>query len=273
MNGISTINIELTNRCNKTCAMCGRRKTEQKHPGIDLFNEDMDWRTFMEILPDIQPGMVVQLHWNGEPSLYPLLKDASLALRKIGAIVCMNTNGLLLEHKWRDYIHFHSVTVSIIQGDTSENYQKQRAGIITFLDGTSKNEYFRPLVVVRALGKVPPYFIGLPGLYPGRVKYATRVLHAPQMSREYVRKPTMPEIGICLDLLHHPAIDVNGNVYPCVRYNPYGTNKLGNIKEKTLEEIMAGDKRQEIIQAHLAGKRNTVPLCHTCHYWGCPTSI
>jgi radical SAM protein with 4Fe4S-binding SPASM domain len=273
MNGISTINIELTSRCNKDCSMCGRRQLEKTDPEYASKQGDMDWRTFMQIIDDLEPGMIVQLHWNGEPTLYHNLKDAAVAAKKIGCIVSMNTNALTLGDMWKECADLDSITCSIIQGDSPENYSMQYRQISKFLKETARLP-MKPIIVLRFLGKVPVIgtFTLLAREYPGRVISAPRVLHAPDMSRVYERRPTVPEIGLCLDLLTHLAIDRHGDVYPCVRMNPDGINCLGNVSENSLFDMINGDDREEIIRLHLEGRRNEVPLCQACHYWGCPTS-
>ena len=40
LNGLGTINIELTSRCNKNCWMCGRRKVDRE---LALNYGDMDF--------------------------------------------------------------------------------------------------------------------------------------------------------------------------------------------------------------------------------------
>ncbi len=69
----------------------------------------------------------------------------------------------------------------------------------------------------------------------------SRVLHAPLGSFNYKKRtPTIPEIGICLDFLHHLAINSNGEVSICVRFDPK--------------------------------KKEKIPLCSYCHFWGVPTN-
>lgn len=41
LNGLGTINIELTSRCNKNCWMCGRRKVDREYPELALNYGDM----------------------------------------------------------------------------------------------------------------------------------------------------------------------------------------------------------------------------------------
>ena len=80
MNGLKSINIELTSRCNKSCHMCGRRKLEREHPELCDWG-DMPFEMLVEIAEQIPKGVMVQLHWNGEPLLYPKLDAAMNILR------------------------------------------------------------------------------------------------------------------------------------------------------------------------------------------------
>jgi 2-iminoacetate synthase ThiH len=43
LNGLFNINVELTDRCNKTCWICGRRKRERENPDLKLYYGDMDF--------------------------------------------------------------------------------------------------------------------------------------------------------------------------------------------------------------------------------------
>lgn len=273
MHGISTINIELTSRCNKTadrglfqkCHMCGRRELEKQNSDYEATLGDIDPMLFKNIAEQIPSGTVVQLHLNGEPTLYEDIKMASLILSLREIYVCMDTNGLLLGERAIDLNNFNSITVSVIQGDSVENYERQIKQLDIFV------KFFRvrsPKLNIRALGKIPVYFEAF--AERNGIDIIRRQFHAPEMSRNYQRETVKPEIGVCLDLLHHPAIDRHGNVFPCVRFNPDGENLLGNLNEKGLWNIIGGKKRKAIIDMHFAGRRNEVPLCKDCHYYGCP---
>ncbi|MEJ2655571.1 MAG: SPASM domain-containing protein [Desulfobacterales bacterium] len=271
MLGISTINIELTSRCNKKCHMCGRRKLEKENLDYESTMGDMEWNTFAKIVEQIEAGMVVQLHWNGEPTLSNFLFAASCTIRGMGAFACMDTNGLLLGKKADDLEHFSSITVSVIQGDSQENYDRQMAQIRFFMETNRFLGFFpQQKINIRALGEIPLSFYQLAGEYG--IDIIPRIFHAPEMSRDYQKQVTMPEIGVCLDLLHHPAIDRHGNLFPCVRFNPEGLNCLGNVNEHSIADLLSGEIRTEMIRKHFEGRRNEVPLCNTCHYWGLPTA-
>jgi len=256
MFGISTVNIELTSRCNKDCWMCGRRRQEKLDPDYFATLGNMPLWMVHKIADQLDPGTVVQLHWNGEPTLYPNLHEASKILDIAGMYVCMDTNGLALHEHKLDF--FWSVTVSVVQGDSEENYAQQLRNIKWLCD------IFHGKINIRELGSVPAM------VYPDRADVIKRILHAPEMSRDYEKEVTKPEIGVCLDLLHHPAIDRKGNVYPCVRFNPEGKNLLGNVDDKPLSEIFTCDRRLEMIRLHFAGRRHDVDLCNQCDYYGIP---
>ena len=255
----SFLNLELTSRCNKSCWMCGRRRMEKERPDLADWG-DMPAELVAEISHQRPLGIAIQFHNNGEPLLYPLL---AWALRSFpGNIRCLNTNGKLLLEKDEAIIgHLETLTISIIENDPEgdEQYEIVRR----FLGKKGSN---KPLVVYRLLGKVDgsERWKRLPGLL------TRRVLHSPYGSREYRKPAVIPEIGVCLDLLTHLAIDRKGNVSMCVRFDPEGDLRLGNVGNMSLEECWRSEKRRRYINWHLAGQREMLPGCNRCDYWGVP---
>jgi radical SAM protein with 4Fe4S-binding SPASM domain len=92
-------------------------------------------------------------------------------------------------------------------------------------------------------------------------------------SFDYTKKVTIPEHGICLDLLTHLVIDRFGDVYPCVRFNPHKINRLGNLNQSSLEGLWNGELRKNLIQEHIKNNRKCNELCSKCDFYGCPTSL
>jgi len=278
MNGLTTVNIELTNRCNKSCHMCGRRKAEKNFPELaQAYNKDMSFEVLQKLAQEIPPGIVIQFHNNGEPTVFPELK-AALDLFP-NNIKCFNTNAKLLVKKAGDIIgNLDSLTISVIQDDDESERQYEIVKEFLAIKGDRK-----PFMIYRLLGEVSKYH-DKDGKYhyeenrtkrwhelPGLV--CTRILHNPMGSFNYTRKVTIPEIGVCLDLLNHLAVDVDGNVSFCVRFDPNRHGVLGNILENTLEELWHSQKRTKIVMEHLKGNRNCNPLCSNCHFYGCPTGM
>ena len=97
MNGLTTINVELTNKCNKNCWCCGRRAREKDNPNLILEYSDMDFALIEKIAKQAPDNIVIQLHNNGESLLYPRFGDAvKLFSKQITNVV---TNGKLLVEK------------------------------------------------------------------------------------------------------------------------------------------------------------------------------
>ena len=100
---------------------------------------------------------------------------------------------------------------------------------------------------------------------------ATRVLHAEMGSFKYKKTPTVPEIGICLDLLNHIAITRDGKVSICVRLDPRELGVIGDCTTAPLVDIWNSPRRRAWIKHHIEGRRDKVPLCSYCEFWGVPT--
>ena len=283
LNGLLVVNIELTSRCNKSCWMCGRRKIDKDYPEIKMQYGDMEFGILEMIEPMVPKDIVVQFHNNGEPLLYPRLGEALAMFR--GRIRCLNTNAKLLTERPDEVIdNMESLTVSVVENDPETDDQYDIVKKFLKIKGDRK-----PQMVYRLLGDVgkfdPVDFEDLDEIdyereyfnrinrwhkLPGTV--ATRTLHSPMGSFSYDKKVTVPEHGICLDLLSHLVIDRWGNVYPCVRFNPQRHNLLGNVGFLTLDQMWNGDIRKKIVSEHVAGNRNCSELCKKCEFYGCPVS-
>ena len=192
LTGLSTVNIELTSRCNKECWMCGRRKIDREYPDIALNYGDMDFALVESLAAQLPPNIVVQFHNNGEPLLYPRLGDALALFPE--QVRCLDTNAKRLVEKAEEIIgNLDTLTISVIQDDPEGDAQHDL--VRAFLD---KRGDRKPSLVYRCLGEVDTArWEALPGLL------VTRTLHSPLGSFKYKRQPTRPEIGVCLDFLHH----------------------------------------------------------------------
>jgi len=256
MNGLSFLHLELTSRCNKSCWMCGRRKTEKQ--GVVDWG-DMDFDLLRSIALQVPKEIVIQFHNNGEPLVYPHLGWALNIFPH--NIRCLDTNGKLLLEKSDEIIGIlDTLTISVIEDDPEREEQIEQVTEFLRIKGSKK-----PNMVYRLLGKVDESpWSELPGVV------ARRILHDPGGSYDYQKKPTIPEIGICLDLLTHLAIDRLGNVSLCVRFDPEGKLRLGNVNGISLSECWRSEKRRKYIQYHIEGRRSELPGCQSCEYWGCP---
>ncbi len=267
-NSLTTVNVELTSRCNKNCWMCGRRKRDRDFPELALQYADMDFSLVKLIAKQLPPGIVVQFHNNGEGMLYPRFGEATRLFKK--QIKCITTNGLLLLEKADEIIdNLDTVAVSIILDEIPETKEKLLKIIKDFLKIKGGR---KPFLIYRLLGDVSnEEYKELPGIV------VRRILHAPMGSFNYQHKqekrnPTIPEIGICLDFLNHMCISQNGEVSICVRFDPKRVGVIGDANKQSLAKIWNGKKRREWINFHIKNQRDEIPLCSTCQFWGVPIS-
>lgn len=241
---ITTINVELTDRCNKNCWCCTRKKD---------MNGDMPLEMVARIAKELPSGVVVHLHMNGEPLVYPYFKDAvSLFYRQY---VHLTTNGKLLVKKREEVEDVDTVAISVVEDDPESDEQY---AII--------EEWFRlprQLTVIKIVGEVDP---------KRYEKFGAPIVKRSIRDRNYKRKtpPVIPEIGVCHDLLYKPAINRLGEISICVRDDPKRLGVLGNVRDG-VRNVIDGHKRTEWIAAHFIGRRDFVPLCEGCEYYGIPS--
>jgi radical SAM protein with 4Fe4S-binding SPASM domain len=236
---------------------------EKKHPELVAHYGHMDVKLMRMIACQIPEKIVVHLHNNGEPTLYPELGHAIRTFER--QITHFDTNGKLLLVKAAEIIgHLDCMAVSIIESDNES--EQQYLIVKEFLELKQDQ---KPLVTLRMNGDVyVEKYEGLINNY--QLNVASRTLHSPMGSFEYRRRPTVPELGVCWDFLHHLSIDKDGRVSPCVRFDPYGEHVIGDANIERLEDIWNGTRRQEWLKLHLKGRRDKIPLCKKCEYWGVP---
>jgi radical SAM protein with 4Fe4S-binding SPASM domain len=239
--------------------MCGRRKREREHPELCDYG-DMPYDTLRLIHFQVPRGIVVQYHNNGEPLLYPFLGRVLGLFRD--NIRCLDTNAKLLVEKADEIIgNLETLTISVIESDTEGDEQYEIVKKFREIKGDRG-----PKLIYRLLGRVPEES----RWYNDGVLIAKRILHAPEGSRCYEKQVTVPEIGICLDLLTHLAIDRHGNISMCVRFDPHGLLRLGNVNDITLRDAWLSPKRKSYLEHHIRQERSKLPGCSSCEFWGVP---
>ena len=233
--------------------MCGRRK-------IDGEYSEIDFELVRKISKQLPEGTVVQFHNNGEPLLYPKFGEAVRLFRN--HIKCVDTNAKLIVEKADEIIdNLDTITISVIENDPEGDKQYELVEEFLEIKGERK-----PHVIYRCLGDVDTErWEKLDGMI------ATRILHDPLGCFKYKKRPTVPEIGICLEILNHMAINRFGKVSTCVRFDPKGLGIIGDANSTSLVDIWRGSKRKEWLKYHIEGKRDKIPLCSDCDFWGVPT--
>lgn len=249
---IPWINIELTSRCNKSCSFCGRARDRKSGK---LRQGDFDINLLNGVINSV--GSIIQFNKDGEPLLYEKLAEVGKICRnKVTNIV---TNGILLWDRRHDLQDFTSICVSVIENDA-----KQFDNIIKF-----NSAYKKPLLYVKFLGDYYTDEFGKAG-----IKTLRRTIHHPSGDYNYQRNTELiPEVGVCLDFLMKPSIDWQGNVHICNRYDPDNIGIIGNINNEYLNNIWLNILRNNWLSMHLEGKRDSIPLCNGCEYWGIPRYV
>ena len=259
LDGLVNINIELTSRCNKSCWICAR-EIEKKNPELILEYGDIDYELLEKIAKEIPPNIVVQFHNYGESLLYPRFADAVKLFNK--QITNLVTNGKLLVEKADEIIdNLDTITISVLENDPEADEQFKI--IEKFLEIKAN---IPPYTVFRLNGDVDCRRYEKFGLTT-----VTREIYTPMGSFNNVRNSTIPEIGICLDFLNHLVINSKGEVSICARYDPKRVGVIGNVNKQPLRDIWNSPKRMEWLECHKHGRRDKIPLCGYCHYWGVPT--
>ena len=261
-NGLYCVHLELTSRCNKNCWMCGRRKIDREYPEIAMNYGDMDFELVKKIANQLPEGIVVQFHNNGEPLLYPRFGEAVRLFKD--QIKCVDTNAKLIVEKAEEIIdNLDTITISVFERDPEGDEQYELVKKFLKIKGAKK-----PNVIFRCLGEVDTErWRELDGII------ATRILHNPLGSFKYTKSPTVPEIGICLEILNHIAIDRLGEVSICVRFDPKRLGVIGDANSTILADIWNSLQRKELVKYHIQGRRDKVLLCSYCDFWGVPTGI
>ena len=266
LHGLSQINIEISSVCRKRtkCSFCGHQDS-LVHPNLRFGS--MDLNLMFKIAQELKPlgkQLVWQAHRDGDPM------DADNLFQSLiffGAhIRSLVTHGCTLGERADQLIdNCESVTVSIFRGDPDRELQLQ--SLTEFLKQKGNR---LPKVLLKVVGdmhddELAPYVaLDLPIM--------RRLIHLPTGNNKYAhRSPTMPEHGLCEDLLHHPSIAWDGRVYLCNRLDTKDLGLIGNLNEESLDAIWNGKLRADYIQKHLDGRRKDVPPCADCLYYGIPT--
>lgn len=90
-------NIELLPLCNMNCEMCFAKMTKKQ---MEAHAPMHTWKEWLDVIKEMSDaGMIFLLLTGGEPFLYPNFMKLYHAIRKMGIIVSINTNGTLINEK------------------------------------------------------------------------------------------------------------------------------------------------------------------------------
>lgn len=222
----------------------------------------MDWTLLESIRRQVEPGITISFHRDGDPLAYSRLGDA-LRLFK-GFTISLVTHGLNLSKRADELIeNCTCINISVFRGDP--DHAAQLASLRSFLAHKGDRA---PQVQVKIVGDMDAD--GMDEYAALGVRVIRRLIHVPIGNSKYAhRSPTIPEVGICLDALHRPTIAWDGRMYLCNRLDPKGDLYIGDVRQHSVEEIWDGPIRTRMLEAHRQGRRDLAnPVCGSCAFWG-----
>lgn len=273
MKRFKKIYLEITNRCNLSCAFC---------PGTKRTPKTMSTEEFTSILPKITPFTdYVYFHLMGEPFFHPDLgKFISLA-HDAGLKVILTTNGTLLS-RWKNEIlslnGLHKVNISLHSfeaNDLSMPFSKYLDECFSF----GKEAEGKIIVSYRLWNSG-----GLENkngeIIRGLEKYFPKPWHEERMGPRigekiyinYGEKFDWPDLSaedggenvFCYGLKDQLGILCDGTVVPCC-LDHEGDIALGNIFAEELGDILVSPRVQNMISG-FNSHRASEELCRRCGY-------
>lgn len=268
--------VEITNICNLRCSFC---------PGTGREKEFMPPERF-RLLAEKLRGHVgyLYLHVMGEPLLHPRLEEILSIAADLGFRVCLTTNGTLLAERGETVltaagVHKVSVSLHSAEGNGMEDLSEylvsvwdfsrraSEAGIICALrlwnlgGAEARNGEILDFLGER-LGAHP---LDLPQPREGSWKLGER-LYLERAERFDWPDLDAPETGtrFCLGLREQVAILCDGTAVPCC-LDHEGDVPLGNLLERSLEEILDSPRARALVRGFSAG-RPSEELCRRCGF-------
>lgn len=150
------IQIEITNRCNLSCAMCPRTHFGQEYRDMDLY-------IFERILAKINSPMEIILTGWGEPLMHPDIYIMAELCKRKALTVRMTTNGTLLTQEAAKRLVVTGIDSVIVSADSFQ----MAAGTDLRHQTASLEENIKNLIRVRQ-NKSKPQVVLQPTLHKGK---------------------------------------------------------------------------------------------------------
>ncbi|MBN2251890.1 MAG: SPASM domain-containing protein [Candidatus Altiarchaeota archaeon] len=272
------INIETTNVCNAKCVFCPRN-TMTRETGF------MDMRTFRGIVDKIKQSRVrvrsITLNGFGEPLIDPGISERIKYIKEnldCGTIFFTNA-ALLDERKSGEIIRSGLDEMNLsFNGVSKEEYEKTMVNlkferveenIINFMKKRKETGYSKPYVYMSCIytdrdfdkkefldkwGNIVDSIFIMPAEKWGSLE---------SEDIPYEKLPYKPKEWPCKRLWTNLWIAWNGDVYICCKdYN--GSTVMGNLREKTLDEVWNGGKFRRFRELHTNNQFDRIPICKGC---------
>ena len=217
----------------------------------------------------------VYLHVLGEPLLHPDIKEIFEYCNNLKINIQLVTNGILL-NKYQDLVNYPSLRkISIsLHSVNNMNVKEEYFKTIDYLiDNTDKYLELRFYNSQNLDDKLKMYLDSLYKKYDVvstdrynsyKLKDNVYIRYSDLFKWPDINDPVISEKGKCLGGIDQLAILHDGTVTLCC-LDPYGLNSLGNLKEKSLKEILKSNEYNQVISDLRNGKLGK-DLCTKCSY-------
>lgn len=272
---IKAINLSLTNRCNANCIYCPINKADDTVPKVD-----MEFNTVKKVIDETRNMDLTHysLAMFGESTLSPavLMATARYIKVKSKAKIQLYTNGIGMNDTFIEYLLRSGIDrfVFSIDGADREKY-KTIKGVDEY---DTVRENIRKMYNMR-IGNHPIISIKTPALYNEEeaevfkanwdgmcdtITIGTYIDWAGEvewLSNTISKKE--PNIEPCAYVFNNLWIASNGDaVICCIDYKH--SIILGNVKTDSVKDILDGDAYRRIMEYHMSGDFNNLPICKNC---------
>jgi len=269
----SKIYLEITNRCNLSCAFC---------PGTGRPPASMTLEQFTSLLPRLRPWTdFLYFHLMGEPLCHPLLPDFLRLAGEAGFKVILTTNGTLLRQRRNILLNapaLYKVNISLHAFEANDltipfsqylddcfSFGKAAEGklVVSYRlwNSGGADRLNREILHTMETHFPPPWKEERLGPRIGSrvyLQYGERFdwpdLEAPDGGNRVSCRGLLDQIGILCD----------GTVVPCC-LDHEGDISLGNLFLQDLDSILSSPRAQAILSGFARGEA-AEELCRKCGY-------
>lgn len=264
---LKRVYLEITNACNLNCPFCTNEKGNNFMALEDIKNYLLQIKQYCDY---------VYLHILGEPTLHPNFNEILDFLDENDMKLQLVTNGTLL-NKYPSIMNHKclrklSISIhSINNVDINRNYFEIINNFIE-TDHDTKLE-LRFYDKNNLSNNLNEYLINLKNKYSFeltakqnsyKIKENTYIYFEELFRWPNINDPYISNIGTCHGAIDMIAINSNSDVTICC-LDPKAFNKIGNLKEKTLADILNSNTYKQYIENFKNNKINS-ELCSKCSY-------
>lgn len=278
------LDVEATSNCNLLCTMCPR--TEMIEDGVFWKVKNFDFDLYTRLIDEgVQNGLCsLKFNYLGEPLMNPRLVEMIRYAKERGVVdVMFNTNATMLtERKSRELIesgldklffsfdspireHYNEIRVNA-------NYDKTLRNIKRFMQIREEMGSLKPFTrvsMVRMKENEHEWkaFEELFDPIVDAVAWVDYIEHSSQAASDRIAAP-VNENGekkfCCPQLWQRMFVHPDGVVNVCCVDSARNLT-VGNIKDKTVEEIWTGPEYTKLRELHATGRIDEIPTCANCH--------